>query len=238
MRDHGHEGRDETPKPLSSELTLTGSTPLGIQFGGNLRYSYRYLKAGGLRVRMNRRTFLASSGVAAFATLVPLVSRFALAEVPSKTFEWKTNDLVFAFEVTAGKLRQKRMVPVGASTPGAGDSSGVEVALQCSGENSPDQGMKSGMGQPGARLIFVGTREESTPTGKRLACTHTDPVLRLDVESFYESFAGVPVVRRYTRVRNTGTSPAGIEFLSSAMLHGLAAPQDYDSRATHSHGRE
>ena len=176
---------------------------------------------------MNRRRFLASSGVAAFAAFVPSVSRFALADVPNKTFEWKTEELTFTFDVTAGKLRQKRVVPFG--TPlGAGDSSGVEVALQCSGENSPDQGMKSGMGQPGARLIFVGTREESTPSGKRLVCTHTDPVLRLDVESFYESFAGVPVVRRYTRVRNTGTAPAGIEFLSSAMLHGLAAPQDYD----------
>lgn len=74
---------------------------------------------------------------------VPSVSRFALAEVP-KTFEWKGNDLVFAFEVTAGKPRQKRMVPVGASPSTPGDSSGAEVALQCSGENSPDQGMKSG----------------------------------------------------------------------------------------------
>ena len=69
----------------------------------------------GLRVLMNRRRFLASSGVAALATFVPSVSRFALAEVPNKIFEWKTNDLIFTFEVTAGKLRQKRMVPVGAS---------------------------------------------------------------------------------------------------------------------------
>ena len=106
---------------------------------------------------MNRRRFLASSGVAAFAAFVPSVSRFALADVPNKTFEWKTNELTFTFDVTAGKLRQKRVVPAGAP-PDAGDSSGVEVALQCSGENSPDQGMKSGMGQPGARLIFVGTR--------------------------------------------------------------------------------
>jgi len=119
---------------------------------------------------MNRRRFLASSGVAVFAAFVPSVTRFALADVPNKTFEWKTNELTFTFDVTAGKLRQKRVVPVGAPL-GAGDSSGVEVALQCSGENSPDQGMKSSMGQPGARLIFVGTREESTPSGKRLVCT-------------------------------------------------------------------
>ena len=84
------------------------------------------------------------------------------------------------------------------------------------------------MGQPGARLLFAGRREESTRAGKRLVCMHTDPVLKLSVESVYEAFDGVPVVRRYSRVTNEGASPVGIEFLSSAMLHGLAAPQEYD----------
>jgi hypothetical protein len=92
-------------------------------------------------------------------------------------------------------------------------SSGVEVALQCSGENSPDQGMKSSTGQPGARLQFTGRREEATRGGKRLVCMHTDPVLNLGVESVYEAFDGIPVVRRYSRVTNRGNTLAGIEFL-------------------------
>src|SRR5581483_3511731 len=143
-------------------------------------------------------------------------------------FIWETNDLSFPFDVVAGKLRQKRVVPKGMSVGRADNSSGVEVALQCSGENSPDQGMKSGMGQPGLRLLFAGRREEATQGGKRLICMHTDPVLKLSVESRYESFDGVPVVRRSSRVTNSGGSPVGIEFLSSAMLHGLADPQAYD----------
>jgi alpha-galactosidase len=61
-----------------------------------------------------------------------------------------------------------------------------------------------------------------------LVSMHTDPVLKLSVESVYEAFDGVPVVRRYSRVTNKGASPVGLEFLSSAMLHGLAAPQEYD----------
>ena len=84
------------------------------------------------------------------------------------------------------------------------------------------------MGQPGSRLLFAGRREEATHGGKRLVCMHTDPVLKLSVESVYEAFDGVPVVRRYSRVTNNGASPVGLEFLSSAMLHGLAAPQEYD----------
>jgi len=177
---------------------------------------------------MDRRTFLASSGVVAFGALLPRISRSLPASNVPEPFAWKTNDLIFSFDIVAGRLRQKRLVPVGVSGTAADNSSGVEVALQGSGENSPDQGMKSGVGQPGARLLFAQRREESTRQGKRLICIHTDPALRLTVESVYEAFNGVPVVRRYSRVTNHGTSPVGIEFLSSAMLHGLADPQNYD----------
>jgi alpha-galactosidase len=177
---------------------------------------------------INRRVFLKSSGVAAFGALVPRICGLASASDASEPFEWKTTNLLLPFEVTGGKLRQKRIAPAGTLAAGADNSSGVEVALQCSGENSPDQGMKSGVGQPGARLLFAGRREESTREGKRLVCIHTDPVLKLAVESVYEAFDGIPVVRRYSRVTNNGDSPVGIEFLSSAMLHGLASPQDYD----------
>jgi alpha-galactosidase len=177
---------------------------------------------------MDRRTFLASGGVVAFGALLPRISRSLPASNVPGPFAWKTNDLIFSFDIIAGRLRQKRLVPVGVSGTAADNSSGVEVALQCSGENSPDQGMKSGVGQPGARLLFAQRREESTRQGKRLICIHTDPALRLTVESVYEAFNGVPVVRRYSRVTNHGTSPVGIEFLSSAMLHGLADPQNYD----------
>src|SRR5271165_2686186 len=177
---------------------------------------------------MDRRTFLASSGVVAFGALLPRISRSLPASNVPEPFAWKTNDLIFSFDIVAGRLRQKRLVPVGVSGTAADNSSGVEVALQGSGENSPDQGMKSGVGQPGARLLFAQRREESTRQGKRLICIHTDPALRLTVESVYEAFNGVPVVRRYSRVINDGSSPVGIEFLSSAMLHGLADPQVYD----------
>jgi len=84
--------------------------------------------------------------------------------------------------------------------------------------------MKSGMGQPGARLLFAGCREECTGAGRRLICTHTDSLLNLQVDSVYEGFDGVPVVRRRSRVTNNNSAAIGIEFLSSAMLHGLAAP--------------
>ncbi len=89
--------------------------------------------------------------------------------------------------------------------------------------------MKSGMGMPGARLQFAGKREESTPGGQRLTLTHRDSALSLHVESIYEAFANAPMVRRHTKISNEGSAPVGIDFLSSAMLHGLAKPQQFDN---------
>ena len=176
---------------------------------------------------MDRRTFLRSSGAIAIGAVVPPIPDLTGSK-NLQPFQWRTQDLIFSFEVQNGMLRQKRLVPSGAEILNVDNSSGVEVALQCSGENSPDQGMKSGVGQPGGRLLLKERREESARGSKRLVCVHTDPLLNLQVESIYEAFDGVPVVRRRSRITNTGTAPVGIEFLSSAMLHGLAAPQDYD----------
>jgi len=178
-------------------------------------------------MRIDRRTFLKNSGTMAMGAMVPL-SRLAPDSKYLQPFQWTAGDLTFSFDVQSGRLRQQRLVPSSAIAQQGKSSSGVEVALQCSGENSPDQGMKSGMGQPGARLLFAGHREEAAPRGKRLICMHTDPLLNLQVESLYEAFDGVPVVRRHSRVTNIGASAAGIEFFSSAMLHALAAPQEYD----------
>src|SRR6266496_3364167 len=177
---------------------------------------------------MDRRRFLKSSGSVTLGTFLPSVSSLASLSNPLESLQWGTDTLVFNFNVTGGKLRQGRISPVDFPRSIVSNSSGVEVALQCSGENSPDQGMKSGMGQPGARLLFSGRREDRTSGGKRLVCTHADANLGLHLESVYEAFDGLPVVRRYSRVTNHGSSPVGIEFLSSAMLHGLASPQEYD----------
>ena len=183
---------------------------------------------------MDRRTFLCSTGFTALGALLPVEPGFCLppsSDGVSEPFHWSTKNLDFAFELSSGRLRQGRLLPLGLSTTNQETtrSSGVEVAIQCSGENSPDQGMKLGVGQPGARLTFGGKREGITGSGERLVLMHSDPVLDIGVESIYESFDVVPVVRRRTRVINRGNSPVGIDFLSSAMLHGLADPQSYES---------
>src|SRR5579863_6155938 len=139
---------------------------------------------------MNRRTFLCSTGITALGSLLP---DLAFTEEPNdgvpeqKPFEWTTPELTFAFELSGQRLRQKSLMPNGASqkTPATRSSSGVETAIQCSGENSPDAGMKQSAGQPGVRLLFKGKREVSTTHGRLLVLSQSDPTLGIEVDSFY-----------------------------------------------------
>ncbi len=183
---------------------------------------------------MNRRAFLYSTGITAVGSVLPGIACAGDAEgAAPRPFEWTTPDLTFAWEFSGQKLRQKSLLPAGFPRDTVRPaSSGVETAIQCSGENSPDQGMKQGVGQPGARLVFVGKREETAGNGRRVILTHSDPVTKIRVESFYQAFDGVPVVRRWTRVTNGSAANVGIDFLSSAMLHSLADPQHYDNELT------
>ena len=147
---------------------------------------------------MHRRRFLESTGIAAVSAILPPITGLAFASDTLEPFQWSTDGLTFSFEVIAGKLRQKQLVP--ADVVAVPKSSGVEVALQCSGENSPDQGMKSGMGQPGVRLLFSGKREVSVRGGKRLVCTHSDASSRgIRLSKLRWAFSRSPVLASYQR---------------------------------------
>lgn len=175
---------------------------------------------------MNRRTFLISSGAAGIgALLAPDVFGQLADTSAAEMFSWYTGQVQFDFSVMRGRLRQHMLLPAGVQAPQDSSRwSGVEVGLLCTGEDSPDSGMKQSGGSPGLRLQFVAKNEQ----GKTLVLQHTDTVLHLNVQSYYEAFDGLPVVRRHVEVSNAGEQPVGIEYLSSAMLHGLADPTHYD----------
>jgi alpha-galactosidase len=179
---------------------------------------------------MDRRTFLISSGVAGLGALFASPDSGQAAEPQSpETFSWNTGALDFTFSLPEGRLRQHIFLPSGIQAPeNSARWSGVEVGLLCSGEDSPDSGMKQAGGSPGQRLQFVAKDEQRNGLGKTLTLHHKDAGLHLDIQSRYEAFDGLPVVRRHVEIVNTGAEPVGIEYLSSAMLHGLADPVAYD----------
>jgi alpha-galactosidase len=150
-------------------------------------------------------------------------------------FVWNAPGISFAFEFLDKRLRFRTLLPEGVSAPkdlpAPTAVSGAEVSLQCTGEDPGDhRGLKLTIGSPGSRLVFLGTRETATPTGKRFTIYQADPALNLRVESIYESFTNIPVVRRSTRVTNTGSQSVGIESLSSAMLNNFAPPREFEQQ--------
>jgi len=180
---------------------------------------------------MRRRTFLVSSGAAGIGALfaTPGFGQAAATTAPER-LSWNAGELGFEFSVSGGRLRQHQFLPTGVQAPQeALQWSGPETGLLCTGEDSPDSGMKLSGGSPGLRLQFVGKEEQRGAKSKTLILRHTDRDLHLDVQSHYEAFEGLPVVRRHVEIGNTGEEPIGIDYLSSAMLHGLADPIHYDS---------
>ena len=114
---------------------------------------------------IDRRRFLHVGSAASLGALLPGWDGLAKEARPdSNRFEWPTKDLTFSFLQSEGGLHQGTLVPFGLSmTPDLVRSSEVVVALQCSGEDSPDQGLKSGAGQPGLRLKFMEKRARVRP---------------------------------------------------------------------------
>ena len=192
---------------------------------------------------IDRRRFLLATGTLAVSPrlgeLDLLAQSFAgttqLPE-PAKSvepFDWTAAGVRFSFEFLDTRLRMRSILPEKMAAlngmPAPTDSSGVETAILCTGENADDHhGMKFTGGMPGGRMIYSGHEESETATGRRMVITQFDPSLALKVESVYESFQNVPVLRRFTRVTNLGKQEVGIEYLSSAMLHNLASPRGFE----------
>jgi len=198
---------------------------------------------------IDRRVFLQGTGILTAGALtsrlkgysselaapgrVATAEREVLPPPVYEPFEWTVPGLVFSFEFIEKKLRSRIVLPTGVAvpknTPASTVLSGIETSLHCTGEDPNDHhGLKLTGGSPGARLIYLGKKEISTPAGRRLSIYQSDPVLGLDVESIYEAFADLPVVRRSTRVTNRGHKEVGIEYLSSAMLYNLASPRGFE----------
>jgi alpha-galactosidase len=199
--------------------------------------------------RIDRRTFLGGTGALAAGTLTSRLATFAeelaapqhepgqnaptLPTPVYEPFEWNAPGVVFSFEFLDKKIRSRTMLPADIAPPKEiplpTAISGLETSLHCTGEDPNDHhGLKLTGGSPGARLVYMGNREMPTAAGKRFTIYHSDPLLGLDVESIYETYAGLPVIRRSSRITNRGREPVGIEYLSSAMLYNLASPRRFE----------
>ena len=180
---------------------------------------------------MNRRDFFISSSAFALgaAHVSPLFALSQTTAAVSDAFTWKAASLDWSFSIANGCLRQHSLLPESHASAADRNASGPETGLRLSGENASDAALKQSGGAAGHALAFHRRREEKTASGSILILNHKDTAAGLEIESRYQAFNDVPyVVRRSTRIKNVSDKPAGIEYLSSAMLHGLADAQRFD----------
>jgi alpha-galactosidase len=94
------------------------------------------------------------------------------------------------------------------------------VEIQATGQDIDDHhGAKHTGTMPGMRLKYREFRDTRNETGRKLEIEQTDQ--NLVVISHLQFFDGIPVVRSWTEVKNTGTEPIGLEYVSSFALTGI-----------------
>lgn len=179
---------------------------------------------------VNRRKFCVSSAamMCSSSSVVRAFQMPQVGRVEEPTFDWSTPELRFRFSKHGDRLMQCVLSPSKNKFEKKSIPSGVEVAIQCTGENAIDRGTKQTAGLPGGRLLYRNFIEHIHSNGKEMVIHHFDSILGLEIESHYQSFQEVAVVRRWTKVTNRSEKPVGIEYLSSAMLHGLGNGQRFD----------
>jgi alpha-galactosidase len=151
-------------------------------------------------------------------TIVPVTSGQA-----QEAFRFTGSGIVIDFDFFRDHLRQRWMLPAHIP-PDSGlvpmrSASEVETALHITGRALENR--KRIGGSPGTTLRFLGTREDRTPGGTIRVIKQEDTRSGLIVESVYEFYDDIPVIRRHTRLTNRGSDTLGVEYVSSAMLHNF-----------------
>ena len=125
------------------------------------------------------------------------------------------------------KLQEVSLLPTGMTNlldkAKSDIKTGVEVELQVSGYNwASHHAKKLTGGNPGNELIYLGQQTLESKLGQHQVLLQQAPELGLRVESHYEFFQDIPVMRRWSRLVNEGHSSVGIEHVSSAMVYNFA----------------
>jgi alpha-galactosidase len=174
---------------------------------------------------------------ATFYSLLVLTSLFLSFSASAQSISLKEGNMQFNFSLNKTKnLKLMSILPenyqLSNILPEVNAESNNEVFFHLTGENrTSHHGSKLTGGNPGGRLIYIEKKETKTDNGKQIVFIQKDTVYHLKVESYYEFFDQISVVRRYTRVLNEGNQNVDIEYLSSAVLHNFSEimpgrPQD------------
>ncbi|MDP4099086.1 alpha-galactosidase [Paenibacillus sp. P96] len=96
------------------------------------------------------------------------------------------------------------------------------LELQLSGEDRAEyHGRTHRASYPGLRMTYSGHRDERNTLGRKVEIKLEDPVTGVEAVQHLQFYEGVQVVRSWTVLRNNGSEPADVEYVSSFALTGL-----------------
>lgn len=97
------------------------------------------------------------------------------------------------------------------------------VELNLSGFDRPFErhGNKFMVTAPGYRMKYVSHTDKQNQSGRILTFVLRDEETDLYVDAFVQFYTGLPVIRCWQKVRNEGTSPQTLEYISSFNYEGI-----------------
>ncbi|MFQ9872139.1 MAG: hypothetical protein ACLRVT_03695 [Oscillospiraceae bacterium] len=144
-----------------------------------------------------------------------------------KRFEFSENGLHLVFEVDGEKRVQ--LLHLGAlpfqeeSLPAAARSQCGLIQLQLAGHNRLEHhGLRYLGTLPGEQLTYVRHEDTRNAQGRVLTIRQRDEGTGLAVESVFQFYDGVPVVRLCHTLANPTQAELGIEYVSSLALTGIS----------------
>lgn len=145
-----------------------------------------------------------------------------------KRIELYENKIHMLWEVTdAGEIKLLHFSALpfeeNTLTSETGTQSFYPVEILVSGQDRVGErhGHKYIQTSPGYRMKYREFRDFRNERGRKLEVVTEDHITGLEVTGHYQFYDGISVVRVWTEVKNRGTEPQGLEYVSSFALNGI-----------------
>lgn len=155
----------------------------------------------------------------------------------SRTFEIIENGIYMVFEVKEGndiRLLHFGPRPLDPDQIKEQQKQGFRLMeLQLTGEDRDEyHGRSHRATYPGLRMVYQEHLDVRNVIGRKLAIELKDPITNLVAVQHIQFYKGTQVVRCWVELRNEGTAPAHVEYVSSFALTGIdkEGEQDRDTK--------
>ncbi|WP_458460656.1 glycoside hydrolase family 36 protein [Paenibacillus sp.] len=145
----------------------------------------------------------------------------------SRWIEMNENGMELVLEVTA--IGDVRLLYVGTAAPTDLRELPEKIRskyrlleVHASGENQDDHhGSKHTGTLPGKRMLLFNEEDYQNEYGRKMAWHLRDEQAGLIAKCHFQFYDGIPVLRTWTELENSGEAPIGLEYISSLALYGI-----------------